>query len=247
MARVGEKCGTAVRTDWDFNVLCVDGAICDESSGGCVCTDDYFRISNGTCLRKRKYMEPCRTDGECAKDFRNFRPLTCIDGLCICDPTYQFYDETRKQCVARVGTECSTEVSHYRNECPDHAICLDGKCVCEKNFARSLEGKCALGHGEKCAGPGICSDIQFFCLDGSCQCKFPLHQQYNEKSKECLSLVAGPCTLNRTEELSSAVPNIHRCTKNAICTDQGFYAACECMEGYVQRKNGECAPGKWKA
>jgi len=235
VARVGEKCGSAVRGDLSFPVLCVDGAICDESSGGCVCTNDYFRAINGTCLRKRKYLEVCHYDHECSTDLVNSKPLVCQKGLCTCDPKYQFYDEERKQCVTLVGRECSLDVPRYRNECPQNGQCMNGICICSEQFARTSTGRCALGHGATCKSAEECSDLFYQCLEGNCKCKYPLHQLFDEKSRECLSLVAGPCTLNFTHSNEDEEHVRQRCTKNAICTDLGFYSSCECMEGFVHR------------
>lgn len=180
------------------------------------------------------------SDNECSKDILNSRPLICLAGVCSCDPAFQFYDEERKQCLTLVGMNCSNELAKYRNECPQNALCIEGSCTCTSGFAATSDGKCGLGHGSTCKSGGECSDVYYQCLDGICTCKYPLHQQFDSKSGQCLSLVGGPCSLNGFSTIGKR--HFQACTKNAVCTDLGFYSSCECMEGFVQRSHNGYHP-----
>ncbi|ODN06033.1 Tenascin-X, partial [Orchesella cincta] len=218
---------------WKVSVNCIEGAFCDEK-GVCVCSEGSYPSFNGTCANKKSHKESCSNDPECSK------ALVCIGGTCSCDKRGQVYDETRQACVAVVDSEC--ELEDEETECVPHAICRQGRCVCKQGYAKSTTGKCDLGFGSDCNSLGgkLCADIYFI--------KHPLHQVFDERTQECVSIVYGPCTFPKKDFFGkkknvTGIYDIQKCIKNALCVDKGFYSECECKPGYVQTKAGTCAPG----
>ncbi len=77
----GKRC--ELNTDiWKVSVNCIEGAFCD-SSGLCICSEGFYPVNNGTCVKKKLYKESCSIDQEC--DSSSTKSLVCIDGACACD------------------------------------------------------------------------------------------------------------------------------------------------------------------
>lgn len=68
---------------WKVSVNCVEGARCDDEERVCICSENYYPISNGTCLPKKSFKESCYSDQECLSTLT--RSLVCIDNQCSCD------------------------------------------------------------------------------------------------------------------------------------------------------------------
>ncbi|CAL8083445.1 unnamed protein product [Orchesella dallaii] len=230
---------------WKVSVNCIEDAYCDEN-GVCLCSKGFYHSSNGTCIKKKIYKETCVNDQEC--DSTASKTLVCVNGACSCDKRGQVYDERRQACVAVVDSECEKEDEDI--ECISNGICRQGRCVCKQGYAKSTSGKCDLGFGAECNSVEgqRCADIYFTCINGHCQCKHPLHQVFDERTQECVSMVYGPCTFPKKDFMGktknvTGIYDIQKCIKNSLCVDKGFYSECECKPGYVQAKVGTCAPG----
>ncbi|OXA38900.1 prion-like-(Q/N-rich) domain-bearing protein 25 [Folsomia candida] len=248
VANLGKVCG--------LDSECIEGALCIE--GICKCEYGFYASPEGICVPKKAHKEFCSSDSECGisrkigvgnSGVAHHRPLICLDGVCQCDRKVSIFSETRGFCVGLVDSQC------WGGDCTAHAECRKtplaaGRmtCQCETGFTKASQGLCGLAFDKNCGqtltSPNTCSDLHFMCIDGKCTCKYPLHQVYDDKSKECLSLVSGPCTFPRNiQQNFSHIHHFQRCIKNAQCVDKGFYSECECKKRYQATQAGSCAPG----
>ncbi|OXA50348.1 Tenascin-X [Folsomia candida] len=117
-----------------------------------------------------------------------------------------------------------------------------GTCVCNYGFTATKGGKCLGSYRQSCSRVQRCNhEDNLECLDGSCNCKSPLHQNYDHLIKKCLSLVGAKCDSGRNSA-NSCVDNAHCVSGSCICKD-GWVATPfrRCMLGYGKPcENMEC-------
>lgn len=282
VARVGKNCGPIhSKTEGKSSVVldCVEDAICDD--GFCICGERYFGSIHGTCVRKKSFGEVCYHERECDLSFSRPTICQegicqCDERYQIYDEERKVCVGLVGSECNDTSTSYANECAEHA-ECRDGVcICQNGKFhvyfthkfptfwgypekhegANAKNYligyAETLNGTCENGYGQPCGANYPCSDIQLACINGLCECQLPLHQVYDKKLKECVSLVSGPCTmLNQTREdateadrESKGVLRVEqKCVQNADCIDRGYYNECQCKPGFVQTKEGTCAPG----
>jgi len=189
---------------------------------------------------------------ECILNIHIFVKI-CL-GKCDCEPE-NVYDSQSDRCIPLLGADCRS-----REDCPANTICglseepnfydretneTRKKCLCDSHHSRNTNGTCGLGYGRKCEKGGECGNMYLACFDGTCDCRYPLHQYYDEIFRACISYVSGPCTNKKEKQVHSSsyfFGPIQQCTEYAECVDRGFYSECVCADGYVE-KGGRCFPG----
>lgn len=242
----GGASGSAVDF-FDDDSNCVDNAHC--TGGICRCSPEHFRDDRGLCLRKRSLFQPCEDDHQC----RSSEGLQCIEGKCKCAKSMVF-DRVKRKCFIPVGGECDAYSSSVEMECVRNADCSNERCVCLKGYKVSSDGSCGLDHGSLCdMQANTCSDIQLTCRSGQCQCRYPVHQVYNDTLGECLSKPDGPCIpssiSSRDDDEKAFAQN---CVTSAECikpptrptdeTNSMFEYICKCISGYAEDSAGNCVP-----
>ncbi|ODM98490.1 Tenascin-X [Orchesella cincta] len=217
---------------------CVPNAVCRshgrlnpvDEDAVCICKEGYFESANGTCEWKRHFGEACTESKQC----QDVSDLICsVHGRCECNVTISTFDETRRTCLRLHGSSCSSNqhcVPNAKCRNPMYFVHFDNfsphaKCECEKDlgYTNSTDGRCIIDYyGGSCDNSQSCSS-KFICEEGKCVCQYEDHQIYDYKTRNCISLIKGPCD-NST----------NLCVKNAHCinTEDGV-AECRCKQGFI--------------
>lgn len=231
---------------FDSESNCVDNAHC--IGGVCRCSPDHFRDYRGLCLRKRSILQLCDNDNQC----RASEGLRCIQAKCQCTNSMVF-DHVKRKCFIPVGGECDAYSSTVETECVRNADCSNDRCVCLEGYKMSSDGTCGVDYGGLCdMQTNTCSDIQLTCRSGRCQCRYPVHQIYNETLEQCISKPDGPCIptslIFSENEITAAFQQ--NCVSFADCVrstglDEAnamFDYVCKCIPGYAEDSSGNCVP-----
>lgn len=235
---------------------CVDNAYC--VAGHCRCSTKHFQDFRGLCLKKRTVFQPCDSDHQCQAS----EGLLCSNGTCQCRSSMT-YDIISKACLVPVGGDCdaysgpsgqkdSDGFSLKDKECVKNAECSNDRCVCLDGYTVTSNGACGVAHGSLCDTTDyICADIQLACRSGRCQCRYPVHQVYNETIKQCVSKPDGPCTPRKFSGYSYHQHSFKQnCVPFAECVsteiesgdDSMFEYICKCSQGYAEDSSGNCIP-----
>lgn len=89
------------------------------------------------------------------------------------------------------------------------------------------------------------------------RCTFPAQQIYSHKARKCVSLVHGPCSINKSgkftgfSKLTNESKNASEeelghddsieCISGAVCKQSGLFAYCTCKPGLVDTADRKCA------
>ncbi|XP_021967025.2 matrilin-2 [Folsomia candida] len=250
-----------------YQIICVPNAKCQYPSDICECDFRHYKSpTDGTCLRQKGLGEKCSGQDQCDQ----YEFLTCSGGTCSCDRD-QWYDHKNRKCVVSVGSRCKTidyrtvnEEHYVQHQCPEMSHCNPdplhandnfgfGVCQCDPGLKVTLDRKtCAKDYGDACSGQRKCSDVQFICRSGTCQCKYPLHQFYDEVTKSCISFSGGPCDVpnhnassNRNGSAAATTttsiddPGMG-CTENSVCAENPPFNYCRCSPGFIEGNDGKC-------
>lgn len=238
-----------------YQIKCIPNAKCVYPEDICSCDFRYYKATNGSCVGQKGLGEKCSASEQCDK----FQFLSCVSGSCSCDRGHR-YDTKNEKCVASVGTECNVinyrdinEVHFFQHECPEDAHCHRngsadsgrGICKCDPGFRVTLDKSCGKVYGDRCSDEDRCSDVQFICRSGTCRCKYPLHQAYDEVSKRCISTSGGPCDVpklvaNATSDGDEDNEPGIGCTDNSVCHENSPFNYCRCLPGFIETNEGKC-------
>ncbi len=72
------------------------------------------------------------------------------------------------------------------------------------------------------------------------RCPFPTQQIYSYEARKCVSLVNGPCSINKSDKLTGCSKLIE-CVPGAVCTRAGLFSYCICKPGLVDTADRKCA------
>lgn len=90
------------------------------------------------------------------------------------------------------------------------------------------------------------------------RCPFPAQQIYSHEARKCVSLVNGPCSINKSDKLTrcskltnesknasrkNALGHDHsiECISGAFCKQSGLFGYCTCNPGLVDTADRKCA------
>jgi len=132
------------------------------------CTGYNTEMKNGVCrTRVVSIGRYCEEHLQC---LRNDWNAECIDNICTCKDHYM---EIENICRSVIKIDKCTKTE----QCPEHAECLKGKCLCNKEYVSSKDyTKCLpfRAFNETCVEEAQCSSaigLNADCVDNICQCK----------------------------------------------------------------------------
>jgi hypothetical protein len=227
---------------------CVENSRCDGYI--CLCNPGHFKdTKSGLCLKKRSMFQKCERDDECGSvgDDSEEQILSCgrTSGRCECPPHLTFDIRTMK-CHIPAGGKCDYFPIGEEDECVPNAECIEGegRCKCLYGFRKALDGNCAVDHGLPCGNGRTCADMDLVCRSGTCVCKFPAHQYFDEEKEACVGKPGAPCDLMITSKPNET--DLFTCTENAFCASRSRHNVsqddreCQCVDGFAEDENGKC-------
>lgn len=217
---------------------CGANAFCefDGKDHFCKCRKNFFEAEDGTCAKLKGYGDSCKIESECDPDAF----LRCEEGTCKCDGSTRVYDTDLNKCFVPAGSKCETKKNkddgRIVDDCPQDAFCEERVCRCGFGTQIHSDRTCQKGYGMECGPDHPCGDSKLSCRSKICQCKYPVHMEYDEAVGQCVSLASGPCYLNENETSEFAI----FCTNNAECVMRNMITECRCKPGYLQTELGTC-------
>ncbi|CAG7724769.1 unnamed protein product, partial [Allacma fusca] len=233
VSKAGERCKYAMEYSDGSKAIetanCVETAICGED-GYCLCNEDFYENTNGTCSLTGRHSESCDDQAKCSSSLG----LICKDGICECDDKTSAYSEDDGQCIGLVGHTC------VATKCTQDASCLSNKCVCKEGFFHNSKDQCSrkLDLLQACSDDGQCKSeggLLYKCVDGVCACDPNVSMRFQNTVPRKSGLnFGGTC---------SCLPGYTR-SSSGTC-GVGYGQTCStagiCLEGMVcNTKDGRC-------
>ena len=234
-AKAGERCRYAVDLEPSparYEVTdCITNSLCGPD-GFCTCQEDFYEISNGTCLEAKKHGESCDEREKCS----SATGLECKNGTCQCDQESAMYSQVLKKCLGLAGKNC------VNNLCTDGARCTGSTCVCASGFYKNFDSTCLRKRGifESCSEDSQCEnqpDLDLRCINGSCVCD-PEVSVYGTRIRQAQGRYGGR---SAQEAVTGCLGKISKSCVNGLCVSGALCDSssnkCYCDGGLSPKKS----------
>jgi hypothetical protein len=195
----------------------------------------YFDSTTYTCIPQLLHLKNCTSTSQC----RNDLGLTCVNSVCVCNSTSQFWD----------GSSCTEYYTYNNQTCSNDNQCIGSlvcqlssiSCVCPANV---VTGKCdcpirvvgnetywngtdcvpALSYGTPCSGSSFnytCQTLtdNAYCIGGVCKCD----SDYAFILGRCRTCKSGWVLFNDTCNKMS----VQSLSSNGLATSSEIQTACD--------------------